>query len=99
MHIKIDDLVSHDETDECPACRAQDIVSFMLVPAVAAWEHANQLPSHALSLHGAAALIGFMMQDGAKREDVERALGGLLDDMEEKIAEDRVFGGPPQGTA
>ena len=68
MQIKIDDLVSHDETDDCVACRAQDIVSFMLVPAVAAWEHANQLPSHSLSLHGAAALIGFMMQDGARRE-------------------------------
>ncbi len=99
MHIKIEDLVSHDETDECVVCRAQDIVSFMLVPAVAAWEHANQLPSHALSLHGAAALIGFMLQDGARREDVEHALAKLLDDMEQQIAEERVFGGPPQGTA
>lgn len=99
MQIKIEDLITHDETDECVACRAQDIVSFMLVPAVAAWEQANQLPSHALSLHGAAALIGFMLQDGARREDVERALSQLLDDMEQQIAEERAFGGPPQGTA
>ncbi len=99
MRIDFEDLTTHDETEECTVCRAQDVVSFMLVPAVAAWEHANQLPQHSLSLHGAAALIGFMMQDGARREDIERALAGLVDDMEQQIAEERAFGGPAQGNA
>jgi hypothetical protein len=99
MKIDLDDIATHDESEDCVACRAQDLVSFMLVPAVAAWEHANQLPQHALSLHGAAALIGFMIQEGVRREDIERAVGKLVDDMELQIAEDKVFGGPTQGTA
>ncbi len=99
MKIDLDDIATHDASEDCVACRAQDLVSFMLVPAVAAWEHANQLPQHALSLHGAAGLIGFMMQEGARREDIERAVGKLVDEMELQIAEEQAFGGPTQGTA
>lgn len=98
MTIDFDDIITHDASEDCTACRAQDLVSFMLVPAVAAWEHSNQLPQHALSLHGAAALIVFMMQDGNRREDIERALSTLVDDMEKQLAEDQAFG-PTQGTA
>jgi hypothetical protein len=33
------------------------------------------------------------------RDDVEAALSRLLDDYEQQIAEDKVMGGPTQGTA
>jgi len=40
-----------------------------------------------------------MIEDGVSREDIERALSRLLDEIEEQITEDRAMGGPPQGTA
>ena len=43
MSSTFDDIITHDASDECLACRAQDIVNASLVPAVAAWEDAYQL--------------------------------------------------------
>jgi hypothetical protein len=40
-----------------------------------------------------------MLEDGIRREDIEQALSGLLEEIESRIAEDNVMGGPPQGTA
>ena len=92
-------IVTHDETDDCPACRAQDIVNASLVPAVAAWEEAYQMPRHALAVHGAASLIAFMIQNGVSRGDIEEAVAKIVDDYEMEIAEQGLLGGPHQGTA
>jgi hypothetical protein len=40
-----------------------------------------------------------MLEDGLDRHEVEEALTRALDDVEQQIAEDKAFGGPPQGTA
>ena len=52
-----------------------------------------------MALHGAAGLLALMLEDGIGRESVEQALSGLLDEMEQQIAENAAFGGPTQGTA
>jgi hypothetical protein len=40
-----------------------------------------------------------MLEDGMSRRDVEEAFARALDDVEQRIAEDKSFGGPPQGSA
>ncbi len=70
-----------------------------LLPAAAAWEQNNDLPEFSVALHGAAELLGAMLQSGVSREDVDEALTQALDDIEQRINEDRAMGGPPQGTA
>lgn len=99
MRIDLNSLTDHDLSDDCPICRTQDIVHIALLPAAAAWEMNSGLPRFALALHGAAGLLGAMLEEGVDRDDVEAALATLLDDIEEQIAEDRTFGGPPEGTA
>jgi hypothetical protein len=96
---RLDVIVTHDATDDCVACRAQSVVMQALVPAAAAWEATAELPRHAVALHGAAALLGTMLEEGVSRDEVEAALSGLLDNIEQQIAEDQAMGGPPQGTA
>ncbi len=95
----LDPLIQHDLSDDCLVCRAQDVVAMALMPAAAAWETDNGLPRFSVALHGAAELLGAMLQDGVTREAVETALGELLDDIELRLAEDEALGGPPQGTA
>jgi hypothetical protein len=34
MNPTFEKILTHDESDDCPVCRAQDIVAFSLVPAV-----------------------------------------------------------------
>jgi hypothetical protein len=92
-------LVDHAGDDDCSTCRAQEIAASILVPAVAAWEAVQSLPRFSLALQGAAGLIGTMLEDGFDRHEVEEALASALDDVEQQIAEDKTFGGPPQGTA
>ena len=92
-------IVTHDATDDCVACRARQFVQMALVPAAVAWEATAELPRFSIALHGAAGLLGGMLEDGIPRHEVEAALSGLLDEMEQEIAEDRTMGGPPQGTA
>ena len=99
MSVDFDQIVTHDSTDECVACRAQDIVMQALLPAAAAWESTAQLPRFAVALHGAAGLLGIMLEEGVPRKDIEEALSGLLDEIDRQIAEDQTMGGPPQGTA
>ena len=41
----------------------------------------------------------FIALEGVQRSDIEAALGRLLDDIEARIAEDQVMGGPPKGSA
>ncbi len=57
----------------------------------------------AASLLGGAAWLrkplGRNARAGVPRNDIEAALGKLLDEIEQQIAEDKVMGGPPQGTA
>ena len=74
-------------------------VASALVPAASAWEANEELPRFSVALHGAAALLGVMLEEGISREDIESALGRLLDDIEQRIVEDQVMGGPPQGSA
>ncbi len=99
MTSTLTDLLEHDLSDDCSVCRAQDIVDAALVPAAAAWESRNELPRYSVALHGAAALLGAMMEDGVPREAIDAALRRLLDEVEQDLAEDGALGGPPQGTA
>ncbi len=99
MDNQLDDLVDHDNTDDCPVCRAQDFVSHALIPAVAAWELNNELPRFSMALHGAAGLLGVMLEEGVARDELDATLARLLDDIEGQIAEMGALGGPPQGTA
>jgi len=95
----LDELIHHDETDDCPVCRAQSFVDHALIPAVAAWELNSELPRFSMALHGAAALLGIMLEEGVSRNDIDTAVAALLDDIERQIAEIETMGGPPQGTA
>ena len=99
MSIDLNSLVEHDLSDDCPICRTQDIVHVALLPAAAAWELNSGLPRFALALHGAAGLLGVMLDEGVAREEIESAMSALLDDIENQIDEDSSMGGPPQGTA
>lgn len=92
-------LVDHAGDEDCSTCRAQEIAATILVPAVAAWEATQSLPRFALALQGAAGLIGMMLEEGLDRHEVEDALARALDDIEQQIAEEKAFGGPPQGSA
>ena len=40
-----------------------------------------------------------MLLEGVERGDIDAALQRLLDDIEARIAEDQVMGGPPKGSA
>ena len=99
MSIDLNSLVEHDLSEDCPICRTQDMVHIALLPAAAAWELNNQLPRFALALHGAAGLLGAMLEESVPREEIEAAMSALLDDIESQIDEDKTFGGPPRGTA
>jgi len=99
MSVDLKELTDHDHSDKCPVCRAQDIVQSALLPAAAAWEAKDELPRFSVALHGAAELLGAMLEEGEERSDIEAALSRLLDDIEQRIAEDRAMGGPPQGSA
>ena len=92
-------LLDHDLSDDCPVCRAQEVIQIALLPAAAAWELNNELPRFSVALHGAAELLGAMLLEGVERGDIETALERLLDDIEARIAEDQVMGGPPKGSA
>lgn len=95
----LDDLLEHEMSDDCVVCRAQDIVFMALLPAAAAWEQNNELPRYSVALHGAAAMLGAMLEAGVPRDDVDAAISQLLDEVEIRIAEEQALGGPPQGTA
>ncbi len=99
MALDLDELTEHDGTGDCPVCKAQQIVEGALLPAAAAWELHHELPRFSLALHGAAGLLGAMLEEGLPREDIEAALSRLLDDIEQQVAEDQAMGGPPAGTA
>jgi len=99
MKIDLEALSNHDLSDDCIICRTQDVVSMALIPAAAAWELANELPRFSVALHGAASLLGVMMEEGVQRSELEAALSDLLDEIEDGIKEDTVMGGPPQGSA
>ncbi len=99
MAINLTELTEHDFGDDCPICRAQDVVHSALLPAASAWESKSELPRFAVALHGAAELLGVMLQDGVERQEVDAALSALLDEIEQRISEDQVMGGPPEGTA
>ena len=99
MSVGLKELIDHDLSNDCPVCRAHDVVEMVLVPAAAAWELKDELPRFSIALHGAAGLLGAMLEEGVPRHEIESALGELLDDIERQIAEDQALGGPPQGNA
>ncbi len=99
MSVGLKELVDHDLSDDCPVCRAHDVVEMVLVPAAAAWELKNELPRFSIALHGAAGLLGAMLEEGVPRHEIEPALSEILDHIERQIAEDKTLGGPPQGNA
>jgi hypothetical protein len=98
MPININTLTEHDPDNDCPVCRAQDLIHIALLPAAAAWEMNNELPQFSIALNGAAELLGAMLAEGVGRDEIETALGHLLDEIELRIAEDGM-GGPAQGHA
>jgi len=99
MKTDLTPLIEHDLSDECGVCRTQDIIEMALLPAAAAWEQTNELPRFSVALHGAASLLGAMLEEGVARNQIEAALSVLLDEIEDRIADDRAFGGPTQGNA
>jgi hypothetical protein len=99
MDVNLDELSEHDATENCPVCRAQQVVEDALIPATASWELHHELPRFLLALHGAAGLLGAMLEDGIPRDEIEAALSRALDDIEQQITEDRAMGGPPVGSA
>ncbi len=44
MPIDLNTLTEHDMSDDCPVCRAQNLVDVALLPAAAAWEMRSELP-------------------------------------------------------
>ena len=99
MPIDLNAIIEHDMSDDCPVCRAQNLVDMTLLPAAAAWEVRNELPRMSVALHGAAGLLSALLEEGVPRDDVEAALSRLLDDYEQQIADDEAMGGPTHGTA
>jgi hypothetical protein len=99
MALSLEELFTHDSTENCIACRARDFVAQIVVPAAEAWETSTDLPRFSIALHGAAGLLGSMLDEGVSREDIESGLSRLLDELEEQLTENRAMGGPPQGTA
>ncbi len=99
MRPDLETMLEHEYDDECPVCRTQDVVEWALIPAASAWEVANGLPRFAIALHGAAGLLGALLREGMPRKELDTALSGLLDEMEQHIAEEGAIGGPPQGNA
>ena len=99
MAVDLQQLTQHDMTDECPICHAQQMVRGALLPAAAAWEASEGLPRFSVALHGAAELLGVMLEEGIARDQIDAAFTTLLDDIERAIGEDEAMGGPPQGSA
>ena len=99
MTVNLAALVDHTGDDDCTACRARDITASILIPAVASWEVAQNLPRFSLAIQGAAGLLGTILEDGVDRHEIDAAVARVLDDIEQQIAEDRALGGPPQGSA
>jgi hypothetical protein len=99
VHFDFNQIIEHSGDDDCSACRAQDIAAAFLMPAVSAWEISHNLPRFSLAIHGASGLLGAMLEEGIERAEIEAALSQLLDDIERQIEEDKVLGGPPQGSA
>lgn len=93
------DIITHTGDDDCAACEAQNITASFLMPAAAAWEMTHNLPRFSLAIHGAAGLLGVMLEEGVARREIEDALAQLLDEIEQRIEEDRILGGPTQGNA
>ncbi len=63
MAIDLDELTDHDASEDCPVCRAQQVVEGALVPAASSWESHHELPRFSLALHGAAGLLGAMLEE------------------------------------
>lgn len=99
MAVDLQQLTQHHMTDECPICHTQQMVRGALVPAAAAWEASEELPRYSVALHGAAELLGVMLEEGIAREQIDATLAKLLDDIERGVGEDDVMGGPAQGSA
>ncbi len=97
--VDFDAIITHTAADDCTACQAQELTIVALLPAAAAWEANSELPRYSLALHGAAGLLGSMLEEGVPRDEIENALSQLLDDIEAQIAEHSALGGPTQGNA
>ena len=68
MISELEAIVTHDATEECVACRIQQLVQMALIPVAAAWEAAAELPRFSIALRGAAGLLGNMLADGIPRQ-------------------------------
>jgi hypothetical protein len=99
MPIRLDQILTHDNTEECVACRSRDFTAEIIVPAVAAWEASENLPRLSLAIHGAAGLLGVMLADGVSRDQIDEALSRLLDEIEAEVAEEGALSGPALGNA
>src|ERR1019366_328716 len=98
MSTRLEEILTHDDTEGCVACRSRDFAGEVLVPAVAAWEASSDLPRFALALHGAAGLLGAMLAEGVPRDEIDVALSRLLDEIESQVLEQGALAGPAQGS-
>jgi hypothetical protein len=99
MKKRFEEILTHDNTEECVACRSRDFVNDVIIPAVGAWEATTDLPRFALALHGAAGLLGAILAEGVPREEIDDALATLLDEIGTQVAEEGALSGPAQGNA
>ena len=99
MNVILDGISHHSAEEDCQVCRAQEFIKRALLPAAAAWELNESLPRYSFALHGAAGLLGVMLEEGLSRQDIEAALSTVLDDIERQKIENGVLDGPTQGSA
>ena len=99
MSTDLNAITEHDLSDDCPVCRAQEFAELVLLPAASAWEATSGLPRFSIALHGAASLLGAMLQEGVSRQEIDAAMAVLLDELELQISEHDALGGPTQGSA
>jgi len=99
MALSLEELFAHDGTEDCIACRARDFVAQIVVPAAEAWETSTDLPGFQSPFTGPPDCWEGILEAGVSREDIERALSRLLDELEEQLTENQAMGGRPQGTA
>jgi hypothetical protein len=87
-------LVDHTGDDDGIACRAEDIAASIVIPAVASWEAAHGLRRFSLAHQGAAGLPGTILEARVDRQEIKAAVARVLDDIEQRIAQERALGGP-----
>jgi hypothetical protein len=86
MLMPLESWITHDHYVDCIACRCSELAANIVGQAVAAWEVSKDLPRGSLALFGAAGLLAALLVDGYSRQEIEKALSELLDEIETDVA-------------